>query len=156
MFLKVYKPSIPTVSFLKIGKFINLVISFLKKMAQKPILILIRIIQIFLLMKEKKYSILKWILVNKVFYKRVWIIDEIKNITMIKIVKLNITFSQPLFSTVVEERIFDLDSVSPFDWRKIRALNRIERIIWIITSVFFIFSVCFCAELHYKYIKLYQ
>jgi len=53
--------------------------------------------------------------VNKVVYKRVWIIDEIKNMTMIKIVKSNITFSQPLFSTVVEERIFDLDSVSPFD-----------------------------------------
>lgn len=84
-------------------------------MAQKPTLILIRIIQILLLMKEKKYSILKWILVNKVVYMRVWIIDEIKNMIIIKIVKLNITFSQPLFSTVVDERILDLDSVSPFD-----------------------------------------
>jgi hypothetical protein len=48
---------------------------------------------------------------------------------MIKIVKLNITFSHPLFSTVVEERILDLDSVSPFDWRKIRVLNKIDRTI---------------------------
>ena len=156
MFFKVYKPSTPMVSFLKIGRFINLVISFLKKIAQKPTLIPIKITQILLLMKEKKYSILKWILVNKIVYKRVWITDETKNITMMKIVKLNIIFSQPLFSTVVEERILDPDSVSPFDWRKIRVLNSIERIIWIITSVFFIFLVCFCAELDCKYIKLYQ
>jgi len=48
---------------------------------------------------------------------------------IIKIVKLNIIFSQPLFSIFEEDRRFELDSLSPLDWRKISTASRIDRII---------------------------
>jgi hypothetical protein len=48
--------------------------------------------------------------------------------TMIKIVRLNITFSQPRFSGTLFIRL-DLDSVSPLDWRKIKTERVSERII---------------------------
>ena len=88
-------------------------------------------------------------------YKIVWIIDEIKKRIIIKIVKLNIIFSHPLFSTVVEDRMFDRDSELLF-WRKIKTVKKIDNIIWITTKVVFIFCVCFYVKLNYKYIELYQ
>ena len=50
-------------------------------------------------------------------------------IMIIKIVKLNMTFSQPLFSVLLVDRILELDSLSPFDCRKIKTARVIERII---------------------------
>jgi hypothetical protein len=54
-------------------------------------------------------------------------------------VKLNITFSQPLFSELTTDIILERDSVSPFDWRKMRVANIRERMIWMIIKVVFIF-----------------
>lgn len=45
----------------------------------------------------------------------------------IKIVKLNITFSQPLFSKLTVERMLDRDSLLPLDWRKIRVVKIIDK-----------------------------
>lgn len=59
-------------------------------------------------------------------------------IMIIKIVKLNKTFSQPLFSVLELDKRLELDSVSPLDWRKIKTANRIERIIWITIRIVFI------------------
>jgi len=48
---------------------------------------------------------------------------------IIKMVRLNITFSQPRFSTGALFIRLDLDSVSPLDWRKISVDRVRERII---------------------------
>ena len=53
--------------------------------------------------------------------------DEIINKTIQKIVKLNITFSHPRFA--VGTAFIDLDSVSPFDWRKIKVAKIKDKII---------------------------
>ena len=54
--------------------------------------------------------------------------EEMIKITIIKIVKLNIIFSQPRFCGAGDIRL-ERDSLSPFVWRKTRAARVIERMI---------------------------
>lgn len=55
--------------------------------------------------------------------------DETIKAKMINKVKLNIIFSQPRFWTATLFIRFDLDSVSPLDWRNIRTERVIEMMI---------------------------
>jgi hypothetical protein len=56
-------------------------------------------------------------------------IDEIRKRTIMTIVKLKIIFSQPRFSGTLLLIRLVLDSVSPFDWRKIKAVRPMDKII---------------------------
>jgi hypothetical protein len=64
--------------------------------------------------------------------------DEIRNKNVIKMVKLNMNFSQPRRCEPVSDNMFELPSLLPLAWRKIKADRTTERIIWMTDKVIFI------------------
>lgn len=70
------------------------------------------------------------------------------------IVRLNITFSQPLFSKLTADIMLDLDSDSPFDWRNIKVAKVKDRIIWIIIRVVLMFFYVFLLTIKLKKYKI--
>lgn len=72
-------------------------------------------------------------------------IDEIRNSAKTIRVKINMVFSQPLFSNLIVVIILPRELSCPLDWRKIRTISIRERMIWIKVRPVFIF-LDFCKE----------